>query len=79
MDATVCGYGDGGKDCAFALGGSGARVVIPECDPICSLQASMEKFQVTAVESVVTEIDTVLPSTGIFHIIWLDHMKMMKN
>merc|ERR1711966_42581 len=39
--AMVCGYGDVGKGCAFALRGSGARVLITECDPICALQACM--------------------------------------
>merc|ERR1740129_1418628 len=33
--ALVCGYGDVGKGCAFALRGAGARVLITECDPIC--------------------------------------------
>merc|ERR1711981_893884 len=29
----ICGYGDVGKGCAFALRGSGARVLVTECDP----------------------------------------------
>merc|ERR1719354_1358416 len=37
--ALVCGYGDVGKGCAFALRGGGARVLVTECDPICALQA----------------------------------------
>jgi hypothetical protein len=41
--AMVCGYGDVGKGCAFALRGSGARVLITECDPICALQACRMK------------------------------------
>merc|ERR1712023_164346 len=51
--AMVLGYGDVGKGCAFALRGSGSRVIISECDPICALQACMEGFQVSAMESVV--------------------------
>merc|ERR1719181_595463 len=43
--ALVCGYGDVGKGCAFALRGGGARVLVTECDPICALQACMEGFQ----------------------------------
>ena len=77
--ALVCGYGDVGKGCAFALRGSGARVFIAECDPICALQACMEGFQVAAIESVVSEIDIFVSSTGNFNIITLDHMKKMKN
>merc|ERR1712076_196833 len=44
--SLICGYGDVGKGCAFAMRGAGARVLISECDPICALQACMEGFQV---------------------------------
>merc|ERR1712150_260651 len=67
--ALVCGYGDVGKGCAFAMRGAGARVLITEIDPICALQACMEGFQVVTLESVVGEID----------IFTLEHMKKMKN
>merc|ERR1739848_724212 len=77
--ALVCGYGDVGKGCAFAMRGCGARVFITECDPICALQACMEGFQVAAMESVVGEIDIFCSSTGDYKIITLDHMKKMKN
>merc|ERR1712070_641245 len=77
--ALVCGYGDVGKGCAFALRGSGARALITECDPICALQACMEGFQVVTLEAVVGEIDIFVTTTGNFNIITLDHMKKMKN
>merc|ERR1712113_1014811 len=67
--ALVCGYGDVGKGCAFALRGSGARVLVTECDPICALQACMEGFQVVTLESVVGEIDIFTTATGNFKII----------
>merc|ERR1712151_402833 len=51
--ALVCGYGDVGKGCAYAMRGAGARVLITECDPICALQACMEGFQVVTMEEVV--------------------------
>jgi adenosylhomocysteinase len=47
--ALVCGYGDVGKGCAFALRGAGAHVLITEINPICALQAHMEGFQVLSV------------------------------
>jgi adenosylhomocysteinase len=75
----ICGYGDVGKGCAFAMRGSGARVIITECDPICALQACMEGFQVDTMEAVVGEIDIFVSTTGNFNIITLDHMKKMKN
>merc|ERR1712039_321280 len=77
--ALVCGYGDVGKGCAFAMRGGGARVLITEIDPICALQACMEGFQVVTMESVVHEIDIFTSATGNFNIITLEHMKKMKN
>merc|ERR1712213_237427 len=75
----ICGYGDVGKGCAFAMRGSGARVLITEIDPICALQACMEGFQVVTLESVVGEVDIFCTTTGNFKIITLEHMKKMKN
>merc|ERR1712100_318578 len=77
--ALICGYGDVGKGCAFAMRGSGARVLITECDPICALQACMEGFQVATLEEVVGEIDIFVSTTGNFNILRLEHMKRMKN
>merc|ERR1719215_2394662 len=77
--ALVCGYGDVGKGCAFALRGAGARVLVTEIDPICALQACMEGFQVVTMEAVVGDIDIFTSATGNFNIITLDHMKKMKN
>merc|ERR1711934_887302 len=76
--SLICGYGDVGKGCAFAMRGAGARVLITECDPICALQACMEGFQVVTLESVVNEIDIFVTTTGNFKIITLEHMKQMK-
>merc|ERR1711963_478272 len=77
--ALVCGYGDVGKGCAYALRGCGARVLVTEIDPICALQACMEGFEVIEMESCVGEIDIFTSATGNFNIITLDHMKKMKN
>ncbi|CAE8604842.1 unnamed protein product [Polarella glacialis] len=77
--ALVCGYGDVGKGCAFALRGAGARVLITEIDPINALQACMEGFQVVTMEDCVHEIDIFTSATGNFKIITLEHMKKMKN
>jgi adenosylhomocysteinase len=77
--ALVCGYGDVGKGCAFALRGAGSRVLITEIDPINALQACMEGFQVVTMEECVGEIDIFVSATGNFNIITLEHMKKMKN
>merc|ERR1712144_33993 len=77
--ALICGYGDVGKGCAFAMRGAGARVLITEIDPICALQACMEGFQVVTMEEVIGEVDIFVSTTGNFKIITLEHMKKMKN
>merc|ERR1712109_142876 len=77
--ALVCGYGDVGKGCAFAMRGAGARVLVTEIDPICALQACMEGFQVVTMESCVGEIDIFTSATGNFDIITVEHVKKMKN
>merc|ERR1711981_825955 len=77
--ALVCGYGDVGKGCAFAMRGAGARVLITEIDPICALQACMEGFQVVSIDSVVGEADIFVSTTGNKDIITVEHMSKMKN
>merc|ERR1711953_215007 len=77
--ALICGYGDVGKGSAFAMRGAGARCIVAEIDPICALQACMEGYQVTTLESVVGEIDIFTTTTGNFNIITIEHMKKMKN
>jgi len=77
--SLICGYGDVGKGCAFAMRGAGARVLIAEIDPICALQACMEGFQVVKMETVVSEVDIFVSTTGNKDIIRLEHMKKMKN
>merc|ERR1712096_525879 len=77
--ALICGYGDVGKGCAFAMRGAGARVLVTEIDPICALQACMEGFQVATMDSVVGEIDIFTSATGNYDIIRLEHMQKMKN
>jgi len=75
----ICGYGDVGKGCAFAMRGCGGRVLVTECDPICALQACMEGFQVVTMEECVSYIDIFCSSTGNFDIITVGHMAKMKN
>ena len=43
--ALMCGYGDVGKPCVFALRGSGAHVFVAECAPSHSLQACFKSVQ----------------------------------
>jgi len=76
---VVCGYGDVGKGCAQAMKAAGARVYITEIDPICALQASMEGYQVTTLDEVISEVDIVVTTTGNKNIVMVDQMAKMKN
>jgi adenosylhomocysteinase len=76
---VVCGYGDVGKGCAQSMRGFGARVIVTEIDPICALQAAMEGYEVTTMESAVAEGDIFVTATGCWHVITGAHMEAMKN
>ena len=77
--AVVCGYGDVGKGSAESLRGAGARVIITEIDPICALQAAMDGYEVKRLESVVTEADFFVTTTGNKDIIVGKHFEKMKD
>jgi len=77
--AFVAGYGDVGKGSAEALRGQGARVIVSEIDPICALQAAMDGFQVSRLESVIGEVDIFVTATGNTGIIKPEHLLQMKN
>jgi adenosylhomocysteinase len=76
---VVCGYGDVGKGCAFALRGMGAQVIVTEIDPVCALQAAMEGFRVMPIEDTLGWGDIYVTTTGNKDIIRLEHMEKMKD
>ncbi|MHB1173091.1 MAG: adenosylhomocysteinase [Lacisediminihabitans sp.] len=75
----VAGYGDVGKGAAEALRGQGARVIVSEIDPICALQAAMDGYQVTTIESVLDQVDIFVTGTGNENVITVDHLLGMKH
>jgi len=77
--AVVCGYGDVGKGSAEALSSQGARVIVTEVDPICALQAMLEGFQVTTLDSVIDKADILITTTGNKDIVSAAHMARMKH
>jgi len=77
--AFVVGYGDVGKGAAEALRGQGARVIVSEIDPINALQAAMDGFQVTTVESVLDTVDIFVTGTGNENVLTVDHLLGMKH
>ncbi len=76
---VICGYGDVGKGSSQSMRGLGARVIVTEIDPICALQAAMEGFEVTTVESTLGEGDIYVTTTGNKDIITAEHMSKMKD
>ena len=77
--AVVCGYGEVGKGCAQSLRGQGCRVVVTEIDPICALQAAMEGFEVTTLDSLLPTADVFITATGNRHVITAAQMGRMKD
>jgi len=77
--AVVAGYGDVGKGCAAALKGMGARVIVTEVDPINALQAAMEGYEVTDMDSAVKEGNIYVTATGCRDVIMGRHMLEMKD
>src|SRR5712675_796456 len=77
--AVVCGYGEVGKGCAQALRGQGCRVIVAEIDPICALQAAMEGYEVTTLDSMIERADIFITATGNHNIITVEHMAKMKD
>jgi adenosylhomocysteinase len=77
--AFVVGYGDVGKGAAEALKGQGARVIVSEIDPINALQAAMDGFQVTTLESVIDQVDIFVTGTGNENVITVDDLLGMKH
>ena len=77
--AVVCGYGDVGKGSAASLRNAGARVMVTEIDPICALQAAMEGYEVTTMETAAPRGDIFVTATGNVDVITVDHMRAMKD
>jgi adenosylhomocysteinase len=77
--AFVAGYGDVGKGAAEALRGQGARVIVSEIDPINALQAAMDGYQVSRLESVIDQVDILVTGTGNKDVVRLEHLLALKH
>ncbi len=76
---TVCGYGDVGKGTAASFKGAGSIVTVTEIDPICALQAAMDGFEVKKLETVVSNSDIIITTTGNKDIVQGRHFEAMKD
>src|SRR5690606_3333234 len=77
--AMVAGFGDVGKGSAASLRNAGCRVMVSEVDPICSLQAAMEGYEVTTMEDAAPRADIFVTATGNRDVITVEHMRAMKD
>jgi adenosylhomocysteinase len=76
---VVCGYGDVGKGTAASFKGAGSIVTVTEIDPICALQAAMDGFEVKKLDTVVSNADIVITTTGNKDIVLGSHFEKMKD
>ncbi|NVN17339.1 adenosylhomocysteinase [Muricauda sp. HICW] len=76
---VVAGYGDVGKGTAASFRGAGSIVTVTEIDPICALQACMDGFEVKKLETVVSNADIVITTTGNKDIIREEHFRALKD
>jgi adenosylhomocysteinase len=76
---VILGYGDVGKGCAHSMRQYGARVIVTEIDPICALQAAMEGFEVSTLESALAEGNIYVTATGNKDVVTAAHLAAMKD
>ncbi|MCR9227445.1 MAG: adenosylhomocysteinase [Flavobacteriaceae bacterium] len=76
---VVAGYGDVGKGTAASFRGAGSIVTVTEIDPICALQACMDGFEVKKLETVISNADIVITTTGNKDIIREQHFRALKD
>jgi adenosylhomocysteinase len=76
---VVAGYGDVGKGTAASFRGAGSIVTVTEIDPICALQACMDGFEVKKLETVISNADIVITTTGNKDIIREEHFRALKD
>ena len=76
---VVAGYGHCGRGVALRAKGMGCRVVVTEVDPICSLRAMMEGFDVMPMDEAARIGDVFITATGVKDIIIKRHFKLLKD
>src|ERR1700691_485230 len=76
---VVAGYGWCGKGLAMRAKGMGAGVIVTEIDPIKAIEAAMDGFFVTTMESAATVGDIFCTVTGNKDVLTEKHFKVMKD
>ena len=76
---VVCGYGLCGRGVAMRARGMGARVIITEVDPLRSLEAVMEGYQVRPLAQAAEEGEVFITVTGNRDVIRREHLERMRD
>lgn len=76
---VVAGYGHCGKGLAMRARGLGSNVIVTEIDPVCSLKAILEGFQVMKMDDAALVGDIFVTATGMKDVIIGRHFEKMKE
>ena len=76
---VVGGYGWCGRGIAMRAKGMGANVIVTEVDPIRSLEAAMDGYQVMPMKEAAKLGNIFVSATGDKHVISQDTMKLMQD
>jgi adenosylhomocysteinase len=76
---VVAGYGWCGKGVASRAKGLGANVIVTEVDPIRSIEAMMDGFEVMKMDKAASIGDIFVTVTGCSHVINNNHFRKMKD
>jgi len=76
---VIAGYGWCGKGVALRAKGLGAKVIVTEIDPIKSIEAVMDGFDVMKMDDAARVGDLFITVTGCRRVIYDDHFKVMKD
>ena len=76
---VVAGYGWCGRGFAQRAHGAGANVLVTEIDPLKALEAQMDGYHVVPMADAARVGDIFVTLTGNFHVVRLEHMRLMKD
>lgn len=76
---VVAGYGWCGRGIAMRAKGMGSHVIVTEVDPVRSLEAAMDGFEVMPMQDAAKEGDIFITVTGGMSAIDEEHIKVMKD
>jgi adenosylhomocysteinase len=76
---VVCGYGWVGRGIAWRAKGMGARVIVTEIDPIKSLEALMDGFEVMPIADAASLGDLFITATGNTQVIGKHALERLKD